>query len=126
LIEYYEAPDVKRRVDEIIELLNFEHICCDSIYCVRSRGSKSRRTIARIHGLGRIWQQAMGIEPSYLIEVIAEKFDALREADQERTLIHELLHVPVSFKGGFRPHKGYVNREIVEIWHNRLMQKRNI
>jgi len=124
MIEYFEAPDVKGRVDEIIELLRFEHIRPDQVYCVRSRGSTARRTIARIHGLGRIWQRAMGIEPTYIIEVISERFDRMHRKAQDRTLIHELLHIPRGFSGGFRPHKGYVTGESVETWYRRLEQKR--
>jgi len=124
VIEYFDAPDVKRRIDEIIELLRFDHIRSESIFCVRSRGSRAEKTIARIHGLSRIWQEAMGTEPAYIIEIIAERFDALSEEDQDRTLIHELLHIPRGFRGGFRPHKGYVNREIVEMWYRRLRQKK--
>lgn len=125
MIEYFPAPDLKRRVDEIIDLLRFDHINLDSVYCVRSRGSKASRTIARIHGLGRIWQDAMGIEPTYIIEVIAERFDILSKNDQDRTIIHELLHIPHGFKGGFRHHKDYVNAETVETWYNRYCQKRD-
>jgi len=124
MIEYFDAPDVKRRIDEIAALLRFDHIRPESIHCVRSRGSRAVKTIARIHGLSRIWQEAMGMKPAYVIEVIAERFDGLSEADQERTLIHELLHIPHGFRGGFRPHRGYVNREIVETWYRRLQQQR--
>jgi len=124
MIEYFDAPDVQRRIDEIIELLRFEHIHPGCIRCVRSRGSNAELTIARIHGLGRIWQRAMGFEPSYIIEVIAERFDRLPEAAQDRTLIHELLHVPSGFSGGFRPHKGYVDHESVETWYRRFQQQR--
>jgi predicted metallopeptidase len=122
MVDYFPAPDVKERIDTIIDLLRFDHIHLESIHCVRSRGSKARRTIARIHGMGRIWQ-VVGIEPSYAIEIIAERFDDLSKADQDRTLIHELLHIPHGFKGGFRHHKNYVNAEIVETWYRRFRQK---
>jgi len=125
MIEYFDAPDVKRRINTIIDLLRFDHISPESIYCIRSRGSRARRTIARIHGLSRIWQQVMELKPSYIIEVIAEKFDFMTAEEQEKSLIHELLHVPHGFKGGFRPHKGYVNGETVERWYRRLQQQKN-
>ena len=125
MIEYFDAPDVKRRIDTIIDLLRFDHISPESIYCIRSRGSRVRRTIARIHGLSRIWQQVMELKPSYIIEVIAERFDFMTAEEQEKSLIHELLHVPHGFKGGFRPHKGYVNGETVERWYRRLQQQKN-
>lgn len=124
MIEYFDAPDVKGRIDEISELLRFEHLSRDSVFCVRSRGSRAERTIARVHGLGRIWQRALGLAPSYVVEVIAERFDDLPRGEQDRTLIHELLHIPSGFRGGFRPHTRYVTRDIVETWYRRFQQKK--
>ena len=123
MIEYFPAPDVMERVEEIVELLRFDHVDLENTHCVRSRGSRARRTIARIHGRGRIWQ-AVGFEPAYVIEIIAERFDGLSREDQDRTLIHELLHIPHGFRGGFRHHKGYVNAETVELWYRRYRLKR--
>lgn len=124
MIEYFPAPEIKEKLNEIIELLRFDHVQSSSLYCIRSRGSKARRTIARIHGLGRIWQMAMGLNPTYIIEVIAERYDYLSPEDQDRTLVHELMHIPHGFKGGFRHHKNYVTDENVEVWYRRYMQKR--
>ena len=124
VIEYFPAPDIKERVEEVIELLRFDHVRPDSVYCVRSRGSKAVQTIARIHGLSRIWQDAMRVEPKYIIEIIAERFDNLSKEDQDKTLIHEVLHIPHGFKGGFRHHKDYVNADTVETWFKRLQQKK--
>ena len=108
-VEYYEAPDVKQLVDTIVAELNFTHINPAYVYCFRSKGSKSKRTIARIHSLEKLWQKALNTTPRYLIEVISERYYKLSQADRERIIIHELLHVPRGFSGGFRPHKGYVN-----------------
>jgi predicted metallopeptidase len=124
LIEYFPAEDIKNRVDEIIDLLMFDHVRAGNVYCVRSRGSQSRRTIARIHGLGRIWQLAMKIDATYIIEVISEQFDPLSKDGQDRVLVHELLHIPHGFQGGFRHHKDYVTMENVDVWFKRLQEKR--
>lgn len=124
MIEYYPAADIKGRVDEIIDTLHFDHCRPRDIYCVRSRGSQARRTIARIHGLGRIWQLAMSIEATYIIEVISEQFDPLSRDGQDRVLVHELLHIPHGFQGGFRHHHDYVTRENVDVWFKRLQDKR--
>jgi len=124
LIEYYPAPDIKKKMDEIIELLRFDHVKPENVYCVRSRGSQSMRINARIHGLGRIWQLAMGIEATYIIEVISEQFDPLSSDGQDRVLVHELLHIPHGFQGGFRHHKNFVTRENVDVWFKRLLEKR--
>jgi predicted metallopeptidase len=124
LIEYFPADDIKNRVNEIIDLLMFDHVRAGNVYCVRSRGSQSRRTIARIHGLGRIWQLAMKIDATYIIEIISEQFDSLSKEGQDRVLVHELLHIPHGFQGGFRHHKDYVTSENVDVWFKRLQEKR--
>jgi predicted metallopeptidase len=123
-IEYVEAPDVKKLADEIVDRLGFFHVVPQFLFCFRSMGSSSQRTIARIHGLGRIWQEALNLPPSYTIEVISEHFDKLSQREKEKTIIHELLHVPKAFAGGFRPHKGYVNDQIVERLHRKLEEQR--
>ncbi len=123
-IEYSEAPDVKKLVCEIAECLDFFHVVPQFVFCYRSQGSTSKRTIARIHGLGKIWQEALTLPPSYVIEVISERYDRLSETDKEKTVIHELLHIPHGFAGGFRPHKGYIDHATVERLHEMLQKKR--
>ena len=123
-LEYVEAPDVKRLVNEIVDSLDLFHVVPQFVYCYRSKGSKSKRTVARIHGLGKIWQEALVRPPAYVIEVISERFDRLSEEEKEKTLIHELLHIPKGFSGGFRPHKGYISRKRIEKLHRSLLEKR--
>ena len=122
-IRYVEAPDVKLMVDEIIEKLDLSYVVPESVYCYRSKGSKSRRIIARIHGFGKIWQLALGLSPSYVIEVLSERYDKLSQEDKEKTLIHELLHIPRGFKGGFLPHKGNISRQKVDKLHREYTKK---
>jgi len=125
LLKYLEAPDVKILVDEIVDRLDLFHVVPRSVHCYRSKGSKSRRIIARIHGLGRIWQTALGHSPAYIIEVISERYDRLSQEDKEKTLIHELLHIPKGFSGGFRPHKGYISKKRVEKMHKEYTKRRH-
>ena len=125
-LKYVEAPDVKRLVDEIIGSLDLFHVVPQFVYCYRSKGSKSKRTVARIHGLGKIWQEALLKPPAYVIEVISERYDSLSEEEKEKTIIHELLHIPKGFSGGFRPHKGYINKKRVEKLHRILAEKRSL
>jgi predicted metallopeptidase len=113
-IEYYDAPDVKILVVEIAVKLRFMHVETDRVFCFRSRGSQSRRVIARIHSLGKVWQKALNTRAGYLIEVISERYDKLSQSDKERVLIHELLHIPAGFSGGFRPHRGFINKRILD------------
>ncbi len=125
-LQYMEASDVKTLMDEIVDSLGLFHVVPQFVYCYRSKGSKSERTVARIHGLGRIWQEALRRPPTYLIEVISERYDKLNDEEKEKTLIHELLHIPKGFSGGFRPHKGYVNRKRVERLHRKLVERRSL
>jgi predicted metallopeptidase len=123
MIQYYDAPDIRERIETIVDVLKFDHLDLENIRCIRSRGSKAKRTIARVHGLGRIWQQSLGMEPTYVIEVIHEIFDYYPPDAQDRTLIHEIMHIPHSAKGGFRHHKNYVTSANVETWHKRYKQR---
>jgi predicted metallopeptidase len=61
-----------------------------------------------------------------VIEVISERYDRLGETEKERTLIHELLHIPKGFSGGFRPHKGYINKKRVNELHQQLLKRRSL
>jgi len=119
-IRYCEAPDVKELLERIVSKLGFNHIDLRDIYCFRSLGSKSRRTVARIHSLGILWQKALHTRPGYLIEVISERYDRLDKNQKEKVLIHELLHIPHGFSGGFRPHKGNITRRKIESLHRKL------
>lgn len=76
---------------------------------MRGYGSKSR-AIARIWGLSRIWQKAFKVKSHYIIEVIHPRFDNLNKEEQEKTLLHELLHIPKKFSGGLVPHKCFGKR----------------
>ena len=95
-----------------------------SFSAYEAKAPKARRTIARIHGLGKIWQGVLNLPPSYTIEIISEIFDRMSPEDKERTLIHELMHIPGGFSGGFRPHKGYVERKTVEEVYKKLQNDR--
>jgi len=123
-IKYFEAPEIKKHVDQLVEECEFYHVAPQYVYCYRSRGSKAKRTIARIHGLGKIWQEALNLPPSYTIEIISEIFDKMPPEDKEKTLIHELMHIPGGFSGGFRPHKGYVERKNVDAIYRKLQSSR--
>jgi len=124
-IKYAEAPDVKKLTDEIIDKLDLFHIVPQFVFCFRSTGTASKRVVARIHGLTRIWQGALNLSPSYAIEVISERYDKLSQMEKEKTIIHELLHVPKGFAGGFRPHKGYISESVVNQLYRKLQEQRD-
>lgn len=119
---YERAADVSELLSRIIDKLGFSHIQKSRVYCYRSHGSKACNTIARVHSLPRIWQQALSEPAYYAIEVLAEQYDPLPFEDKEKTLIHELLHIPNSFGGGFRHHKNWVTRRRVEALYEALRE----
>ena len=107
----FETMDITK---DVITKLNLNHIDTEKLLCIRSYGSKSRRTVARIHGLSKVMQIAMNTKAFYVIEIISENFDKLNEDDKIRTIIHEIMHIPKNFGGGFRGHRNFVNRKNVE------------
>lgn len=111
-IKYELAPELQLKITEMANLL-FPHVRLDSVVCIRSHGSSSRGTIARCHALGKAMQLALGRKGFYVIEVISKRFDKMSKVEQDKTLIHELMHIPISFGGGFKYHD-YVCEENVE------------
>jgi len=124
VIRYCSAIDVKSLLEEIASKLGFSHVLVDRVLCLRSRGSKATRTIARIHGLSRVWQRALGVKTHYVVEVISERYDSLTQDEKEKVIIHELLHVPKSFQGGFRHHRGWITSKRVTELHQALTTER--
>ena len=116
MISYEDAPDIKEKVDGIISTAGLTHIKNEFLICIRSRGSMARRVIARCHALPRIMQKALNTGARYVIEVISEKFDSLSEEQQTKTLIHELMHIPKSFGGGFVHHNIVNSQKVNKIW----------
>jgi predicted metallopeptidase len=104
-LEWYEAEDIKRDIEEILRTLDLPHINPTRIFCFRTDGSKSR-SYARIWSFPKIFQRALKQEPAYVIEVLSKHFDKLDDDNKKRVLIHELLHIPKNFSGALVPHKG--------------------
>ena len=104
-IKYFPAEDVKKEAEELVKTLNWTHVDFNHLGFLRSKGSSARGTIARCHALGKAMQMAMGRQKGfYLIEVISERFDKMPKENQTKTIIHELMHIPKTFGGGFIHH----------------------
>lgn len=123
IIVYEEAPDLKELVLDIAKTLGLKHIKPEFLACVRSRNA-STNAIARCYGLSRIFQYAFKLSPRYVIEVVSEKFDKLKEEEKVKTLIHELLHIPKNFGGGFR-HHDYVNDNRIDRLYKEYTRLKN-
>jgi predicted metallopeptidase len=123
-ITYEIAEDIQTRLEDIVYTLNLAYIDLDKVACIRSHGSSARRVIARCHGMSKVLQIAMGIKAFYVLEFISERFDKLDQTEQEDTIIHELMHIPKNFGGGFR-HHGLVSEKNVKRMHERYRQAKN-
>jgi len=123
-IAYRPAEDVREDVEDLIASLSLAHIDPSRVICYRSKGSKSRRVVARCYALSKIWQDALRMPSHYIIEVISEHYDRLTEEERMKILIHELMHIPKCFGGGLRPHSGCVTRRAVEENYRRYLSRK--
>jgi predicted metallopeptidase len=117
-MKYEEAPDLKARLVEIVKALNMDHVDIDRVECLRSKGSSTKYTIARCHTIGKLMQRAMRVRAFYAIEFL-ERFDRMSRDEQDKVIIHELMHIPKTFGGGFRQHD-YVCESNVKLLHEQL------
>lgn len=123
-IRYEIADDIQERFADIVRTLNLAHIDLDKVVCVRSYGSSTRRVVARCHGMSKVLQIAMRIKAFYVLEFLSERFDKLDDKKQEETIIHELMHIPKNFGGGFR-HHNHVSEENIKSTHEQYRKAKN-
>ena len=115
-IKYKEAEDIRRIAEEIVKTLNLNHIQIENVGFLRSYGSSSRRTIARCHALSKPLQLGMNRKAFYTVEVLSEKFDRMSEDDRIKVIIHELMHIPWGFGGGFKHHNYVCERNVDKLF----------
>lgn len=120
-MKYEPAPDIQARSEEISRIL-FPHIIIERVKCFRSYGSSSRGTIARCHTIGKLMQKTIGVPAYYGLEFISKRFDKLSKEEQDKIIIHELMHIPKTFGGGFRQHD-HVCEKNVNICYREFKQK---
>lgn len=104
-LEWERATDVEKIIKELVSVLEFPHVNASRLFYFRTQGSKSR-AYARIWSMPKIFQEALSIEPAYVIEVLSKYFDKLNDDEKKRVLIHELLHIPKNFSGALLSHRG--------------------
>ena len=121
-MKYEFAPDLQKIAEEVSRLL-FPHVDLLRVKCYRSFGTRSKGTIARCHALGILMQKALGVSAFYPLEFLAERFDKLSDEDQIKVIIHELMHIPKSFGGGFR-HHNFVTRKNIDKCYKMYLQKK--
>lgn len=123
-MKYEFAPDIQIKVREISKIL-FPHIDIERVKCFRSFGTSSRGTIARCHALGKLMQKAIGIKAIYALEFLAERFDKMKEDEKIKVIIHELMHIPKTFGGGFKHHNFVTNKNVNLHYQYYLNKKEN-
>jgi len=72
------APDIEERTNKLIKSLDLEWLSYGRLFFYRSINSKAR-AYARAWGLPRLWQRTLNVEPAYIVEVISEHFDKLKQ-----------------------------------------------
>jgi predicted metallopeptidase len=121
MIRYELAPDIEAQLRRIARRLKMDHIDLSRVKGIRSYGSSSVGVIARCHALPKVMQLALDIQAHYVIEILSEAYNRLPKEEQVKILIHELMHIPETFGGGFRMHRDHVTRRNVEKLYRRLI-----
>ncbi|MEM4625468.1 MAG: putative metallopeptidase [Candidatus Pacearchaeota archaeon] len=119
-IRYEFAEDLQAKAEDICKNL-FPHVELDRIKCFRSFNSSSRGTIARCHTLGKLMQKALNVKAHYILEFLSERFDKLSEEEKTKVIIHEIMHIPKSFGGGFK-HHDFVCDKNIELQYKRYLK----
>jgi len=122
-MKYEFSPDLQEIAEEISRSL-FPHVIIERVKCFRSYGSSSKYTIARCHALGKLMQKALDTKAHYVLEFISENFDKLDEKEKLKTIIHELMHIPKTFGGGFK-HHDFVCEKNVNFFAQKFENLRN-
>lgn len=122
-MKYEEAPDLQQKAEDISKIM-FPHIKLERIKCFRSYGSSSRGTIARCHALGKIMQRTIGVQAYYALEFLSERFDNLDEEEKVKIMMHELMHIPKTFGGGFK-HHDFVCERNVNLYYKEYKKRTN-
>jgi predicted metallopeptidase len=115
-MEYHQAQDIKEKAVDIINKLGFTHIKPETFECIRSQGSSTKRVIARCHGLNKVMQLGLKRNAFYVLEFLIERFNKLSEQEQIKVIIHELMHIPKAFGGGFRHHNFVTERNVEKLY----------
>jgi predicted metallopeptidase len=122
-MHYEFSEELQKEAEEISKTL-FPHIKTENIKCFRSFGTSSRGTIARCHTIGKLMQKALNVRAFYALEFISERFDKLNEEEKTKVIIHELMHIPKTFGGGFK-HHNWVTEKNVNFMFKEYKKRKN-
>lgn len=117
-MKWQKDGKLQRDLNKLVRSLGFNHVDSGKVYAYRTYGSKAR-AYARIWAFPKIFQEVLNVKPSYVIEVLSERFDKLSDDNKAKVLIHELLHIPKNFSGALLPHKSHgrrISREVDRLY----------
>lgn len=123
-MKYEFSPSLQALAEDISKRI-FPHIRVERIKCYRSYGSSTKYTIARCHALGKLMQKAIGIEPFYALEFLGEQFNTLDTEEKVKVVIHELMHIPETFGGGFKHHDVVTDKNVKKAYKAYLNCRKN-
>ena len=123
-MKYEFAPDIQEKAEEISKIL-FPHVQIDNIKCFRSFGTSSKLTIARCHTIGKILQKALDRKAFYVLEFLSERFDKFDEEEKVKIIMHELMHIPKCFGGGFKHHDFVCSKNINKYYKEYNLKKKD-
>jgi len=123
-MKYEFAPDIQTKAEEISKIL-FPHVQIDNVKCFRSFGTSSKLTIARCHAIGKILQKALDRKAFYALEFLSERFDKFDEEEKVKIIMHELMHIPKAFGGGFKHHDFVCNKNINKYYKEYNLKKKD-
>lgn len=123
-MKYEFAPDIQAKAEEISRIL-FPHVQIDSVKCFRSYGTNSKLTIARCHSIGKVLQKALDRKAFYVLEFLSERFDKFDEEEKIKIIMHELMHIPKAFGGGFKHHDFVCNKNINKYYKEYNLKKKD-
>lgn len=124
-MKYEFAPDIQKVAERISRAL-FPYIKIEDIKCYRGYGTSSKRTIARCHALGKLMQKAINRQAFYVLEFLSERFDKLDEEEKIKVIIHELMHIPKCFGGGFKHHDFVCEKNIDKYYKSYKNKRENL
>ena len=115
------SPSIQALAEDISKRL-FPHITIGRFKCYRT-DEDFGGIIARCYSLGKLMQDALKQKPFYVLEFSSEKFNDLNVEEKAKLVIHELMHISISFDGGFNQHD-IVTEENVEFAYKKYLECR--
>jgi len=66
--------------------------------------------------MGKLMQKALNLKAFYVLEFLSERFDKMDEEEKMKVIIHELMHIPRCFGGGFKHHDVVTRKNVDKLY----------